>query len=203
MKITHTYTESKIFLIQFTKQETQTKMQSLDYIIQRLGEKQIPYKHQTPSPNLDLSPYPIDFLYLGRSLHRFPSISKDFKIVNIETPTLSQAILFAIYGGNPNVKNIKALRLNKSKKPIPLEQMTPELYCQNLNINLLILGPDEEQVRYYKNQSKTPFKYSLVYHDYYDHYYPIISLEKQEVYLYDETDNSIQELIQLATTPTF
>lgn len=188
--------------------------QTLDYIIHRLEEKQVPYNPPV-TPQLDLEPYPIDFEYLGRSLHRFPAISKDFKIVNITNPTIQQAILFSIYGGNPNVKNIQALKING--KPIPLQQITPEQLCHFLNINLLILGPDEEHIRQYlhqedasqtKNQTHNQTnnqptrKFALVYHDYYNHCYPIISLEKQEVFLFDGNDSSIQELRQLSESPT-
>lgn len=185
--------------------------QTLDYVIHRLEAKQIPYQPPMTS-HPDLDPYPIDFEYLGRSLHRFPPISKDFKIVNIENPIFQQAILFSIYGGNPDVKKIKALRLSKNQKPTKLELITPEQLCQILNINLIILGPDDEHIRQYLHKESTPtksnqtntnsYKFAIVFHDYYNHFYPIISLEKKEVFLFDENDSSIQELRQLAELPT-
>ena len=101
----------------------------LNYIIQRLGVKQVPYK-EPPKAQLDLSPYPIDFEYLGRSLHRFPPISKDFKIVNIKNPILQQAVLFSIYGGNQDIYKIKAIKIKTDPKSeprtIPLNQIEPE-----------------------------------------------------------------------------
>lgn len=148
---------------------------TIDLIIQRLNVTQEMFcspQYQPP----DLLPYPPEFTYLGRRLHSLGNNFSEMKIVDLTVPEFDQAVIYCILGSDPARKyQIK---------------LTNQELLDQLGINVLIIGPDESQCKIMtcNNLSKS---YVIIYRSFDNLYYPIISLEPRENYIFYRQNSNI------------
>jgi len=142
-------------------------MKSLDTLILKLGVPQKPLtEHLVTKP--DLSQYPIEYRYLDRYLQRFGFAFFGHHWVDLTTATLEEAIGYAL-----------------CRKTIKTEQSCGcKDYCQSLNINMLVVGPDAEDYEIIYNEEddgkeEPQLPFLVLLHSYEGFYYPLVSLRDQ------------------------
>lgn len=152
----------------------------IDQIIQSLNvvqELYYPSNHQSP----DLLPYPPEFTYLGRRLHSLGSNFSEMKIMDLTVPRFDQAVIYCILGSDPRSTDQPSL--------------TNQELIDRLGINVLVVGPDESQYQILTSNlsynQNLPRPYVIIYRSFDDLYYPIVSLETRENYIFYRPDNSI------------
>lgn len=148
-------------------------------LLEILNVKQKKYiEPYNKKPNLN--EYPIEYLYLNRCLINLGETFMDYNIIQTKNGTIKEAIehILKINGNSDNSGNSDKDILDKLSK----------------KINILVIGPEKEQVHLYKSiKSKL---YILLYHSYEDLYFPIISLIEMEKYVYNKKTLLVKELLQ-------
>jgi len=147
-------------------------MNIVDNIIKYLQVPQVIYKPTIYYPS-QLKLYSVEFTYFGRCLHSLGNNFQDVKIIDIKYPNFFNAVTYSITATD-NIHNIKSIHSYQE-------------FCNLVGINVLIVGPDDQQWKFYttrtdNNNNLKP--YAILYHSYDDMYYPIISLDKAENYLF-------------------
>lgn len=171
----------------------------LDNIIKMLQVPQVIYK-KPKYEKAQMKPYTVEFTYFGRCLHSLGNNFVDMKIVDIEHPNFFNAVIYSILGHD---KKDKITYKENNEQ----ENMSYQEFCDKLNINVLVVGPDDMQyIIYNVNQNnkannvdkaneedkiKNPQAYVILYRSYDDKYYPIISLDKMENYLFYRSNSMI------------
>lgn len=140
----------------------------IDRLISHLNVPQKLYRPISPLP-AELHQYPVEFDYLARILHRLGDDFFGYKIADPDIPKLGNAVLYSILGPTEHLKHGQ-----KYFKYIC--QWTPQQICNQLKINILLIGPDEQQVQII-NSDPNSQGYVMLYRSYEDWFYPIISLE--------------------------
>jgi len=145
-------------------------MKSLDGLILKLNvPKQKPFKKRSIEKP-DLSEYPIEYRYLDRILYRLGPLFYGYKFADLPNANLEEAISYALSGN---------LKLKKDKK---IKNMNK--YCQKLNINILLVGPDlEDHQLIWAYQGKKDPKtqqlnkpFLVLLQSYEGLYYPLVNL---------------------------
>lgn len=159
-------------------------MSLIERVIKQL---QVPQKVYYPPSNEkpDLKPFSVEFEYLGRCLHRLGTNFQEVKIMDLMKPTFINAVIFCLLGGDhPKIGDNHI-------------ETDPQEICDLLGINVLVIGPDEEQYTIWMTENcQSPRPYVIIYHSYDDLYYPIISLEKRDGYIFYRKNNTIlQQLL--------
>ena len=161
-------------------------MSLIEKIIKQLQVPQKVYS-EPESEKPDLKPFPVEFEYLGRCLHRLGANFQDMKIIDLKKPSFSYAVVYCLLG--QEVENLDQEELN--------EETNPQEVCDLLGINVLEVGPEEEQYMIWMTEKcESPRPYIIIFHSYDDLYYPIISLEKKDDYVfYRKSNNILQQLL--------
>jgi len=167
----------------------------VDQIIRYL---QVPQEIYDPpkSEKPDFYPFPVEFEYIGRCLHRLGNNFFHYKIMDLKEPTFLNAVVYCITGG--------------TKEKMISKHLDHQTLCDQLEINVLVIGPDEQQISTWLNQSskivnqpknKDYKPFVILFRSYDDLYYPIITLEKKEHYVYYRHSNNIlQQLLPESST---
>lgn len=158
-------------------------MNLIERIIKQLQVPQKPW-YPPKSEEPDLKPFAVDFEYLGRCLHRLGANFQDMKIMDLKQPTFGHAVLYCLLGHDPDNNELKVDFGDRNNQEI----------CDLLGINVLEIGPDELQYSYWITENcKSPRPYVILFHSYDNLYYPIISLEQRDDYVFYRKSNNILE----------
>lgn len=160
------------------------KKNTLDLIVEHL---QVPQKiYEPPIPEEpECYPFPVEFRYFGRCLHRLGNNFNNFKIVDVKIPLFVNSLIYAITGGKKQSMEGSTLLNNQE-------------YCNLLGVNVLMVGPDEQKYTRLISSSFRNSKYSsedqpyvILFRSYENNYYPIVTLDEQDSYLFYPYNNSI------------
>ena len=159
----------------------------INKVIRQLQTIQIPFKKDPKYQKPDIKPFPVEFNYLTRCLHRLGDSFKDYKIMDITYPDIiNSAIMYCVLGRDPG----------RHSMDTPVEEFT-----NLLGINVLVIGPDEEHYSLilkddYDSSSRLE-GFVIVYHSYDNLFYPIISLQNCQNYIYHAKSNMLlQEYLE-------
>lgn len=158
--------------------DSSSRDQLIDIVVGQLQVAQKIYNPPSWKP-VDNTQYPVDYLYTGRIGLRLSEYFPDTRLEDLQDPTFHSAVTFCITG-NTNIKVDPKLK-----------DLDEEEFCKKLGINLIIVG--SEPLRYRIIIGGDPLKggFGILYRDMDDLYFPIVTLEQRENYLYYRQSNSI------------
>tara|TARA_R100001163_G_scaffold65729_1_gene64310 strand:- start:1637 stop:2266 length:630 start_codon:yes stop_codon:yes gene_type:complete len=160
-----------------------------------INQIQIPQKVYNPPKweKPDLDQYPVDYLYLDRLGYNLGEPFRDMKLVDIKNPTIFNAIKFSIIGKQLNDDDDVNINFNNYDYV--------QDFCRKLSINVLIIGPDPNNYKTILRNNNEEIKdyntepWVFLYHTMEDFYYPIITLERREHYIfYRQSNSTLQKL---------
>jgi len=150
-------------------------VQLIDLVIEQL---QVPQKiYQSPQyQSPEHRPYPVEYQYMGRCLLSLGEHFRETKVMNLIDPSFQSAVIYALKGEDPGKGGSEE-----------------EEFCRQLGLNVIVVGPDPEYYRLVigSNLATDLVPYVILYHSCDDLYYPIITLEKRENYIYYRKNSSI------------
>lgn len=164
-------------------------MSELKKIIQHLQTPQkVWVPDQLKSP--DLKPFPVEFEYLGRVLHRLGPDFSEYKIIDSNQNNLLNTTLYGITGIDQQI-NLHTVQSSENQFDGLTDLNNIQSVTKLLQINILIIGPEVDMFQ--TNIIKYGEAYVLIYHSYDNLYYPIISIVKNSNYLVFPKNNIILE----------
>ena len=154
----------------------------IDRLILHLG---VPQKLFRPAraEEPELEEYPVEFNHLTRCLHRLGDNFVGYKIADIRVPSLVNAVGYCIKGTDQMIK---------------FGEMSAKEICQRLGINMLIIGPADEQRQVVSCSDSTEASekpYVILWRSYLNQFYPVVTLGRLENYLFYRKSNKLLQLL--------